>query len=69
MTPRFHGSSVRNGRGGPSMIELSLVLTVIVGLGFVSMRIMNMPEVKTTPEAMMVTTAAPPAATAETKTP
>jgi hypothetical protein len=68
---RYRTNGVRNGRRGPSAIELSLALSVIVGLLFVSMRIMSLPEVPVQTGAADVrtmTTSLAPEAT-DTKTP
>jgi hypothetical protein len=43
--PRYGTRGYRSGRRGPSFIELSLALSVIVGLLYVSMRIMSMPTI------------------------
>jgi Flp pilus assembly protein TadG len=69
--PRYRTKGLRNGRRGPSAIELSLVLSVIVGLLFVSMRIMSLPDVRVQTGAaavQTVTTSLAPEAS-ETKTP
>jgi len=70
-TSRYHNKSVPNGRRGLSAIELSLALSVIAGLLFVSMRIMSLPEVRVqagAAEVQTITTSLAPEAT-ETKTP
>jgi hypothetical protein len=63
----------RTGRRGPSFIELSLVLSVIAGLGFVTLRIKSMEllSIWTPASTVAANTDAAPVATvsASTKTP
>lgn len=72
-TPRYRTNSHNGGRRGLTAIELSLAVSVIVGLLFVSMRIMNLPDVPVQTSAAQaqtetVTTSLAPD-TSETKTP
>jgi hypothetical protein len=52
---RYH----RNGRRGLSVIELALAASVIVGLLFVTMRVMNMPGATARTDSVAVTAQEP----------
>jgi hypothetical protein len=69
-TARYRTGGVHRGRHGLTAIELSLALSVIVGLLFVSMRIMSLPEapVQTSAAQMPTVTTALAPETSETKT-
>jgi hypothetical protein len=78
-TPRYGGRGYRQSRFGPSLIEASLALSVIVGFLFVTMRIMNMPDLVaqtaaaqpgvTQTDTVVVRTDPPAPGTLETKNP
>ena len=44
-SPRYHDGRFRDGRFNLSFIQAAMALSVIVGLLFVTLRIMSMPEV------------------------
>jgi hypothetical protein len=74
--PRYPIRHFRTGRSGISVEEGLLALSVIIGLMFVSVRIMNMGEPASMPQAdgtatVVVTTETPPLAAdaSDTKTP
>jgi hypothetical protein len=59
-TPRYGTRGYRGGGRRPSLIELSLALSVIVGLLYVSMRIMSMPVVAVHTDTVAVMAAPDP---------